>query len=87
MIYFFSYFAIYSPCVGEKLGNLLFRYSVGVILPINQLESFITKDSITTISFTVNGSRVYRIFKLRKELYLELLYADKLYIDISFYLL
>ena len=87
IIYFFNYFIIYSPYVGKKLSNLLFGYGVGVILSINQLESFITKDSITTMSFTVNGNRTYRIFKLRKEFYLELLYTDKLYIDISFYLL
>ena len=35
IIYFFSYFAIYSPYIGEKLGDLPFRYSVGVILPVN----------------------------------------------------
>jgi hypothetical protein len=35
MIYFFSYFAIYSPCVGEKLSTSPLGYSVGVILPIN----------------------------------------------------
>ena len=39
------------------------------------------------MSFTVNGNHVYRIFKLRKELYLKLLYTNELYIDISFYLL
>jgi hypothetical protein len=35
MIYFFSYFAIYSSCVGEKLGALPLGYSIGVILPVN----------------------------------------------------
>ena len=45
------------------------------------------KDGVITISFIINKSRIYRIFKLRKELYLEFLCADKLYIDISFYLL
>jgi hypothetical protein len=35
MIYFFSYFAIYSPYVGEKLNTLPLGYGVKVILPIN----------------------------------------------------
>ena len=87
MIYFFSYFAIHSPCVGEKLGDSPFGYGVGVILPVDQLESFMTKDGVTTMSFTVNGSRAYGTFELRKELYSELPRADELYIDVSFYLL
>jgi hypothetical protein len=40
-----------------------------------------------TISFTVNGNHIYRIFKLKKELYLKLSCTNKFYIDISFYLL
>ena len=35
IIYFFSYFVIHSPCVGEKFSNLPFEYSIGVILPVN----------------------------------------------------
>jgi hypothetical protein len=46
-----------------------------------------TKNGVMTISFTVNGNRAYRTFELRKELYLELPYANKFYIDVSFYLL
>jgi hypothetical protein len=87
MIYFFSYFAIHSPCIGEKLNTSPLGYSIGVILPVDQLESFITKDGVITISFIVNGNRIYRTFKLKKELYLKLLCANKFYIDISFYLL
>jgi hypothetical protein len=87
MIYFFSYFTIHSPYIGEKLGALPLGYSVGVILPVNQLESFMTKDGVITISFIVNGNRTYRMFKLKKEFYLKLLRINKSYIDISFYLL
>jgi hypothetical protein len=46
-----------------------------------------TKNSVITISFIVNGNHTYRIFKLKKEFYLELLYTNKFYINISFYLL
>ena len=35
IIHFFTYFTIYSPYVDEKLGDLPFRYSIGVILPID----------------------------------------------------
>ena len=35
MIYFFSYFAIYCPCIGEKFSTLLLGYGVGVILPVD----------------------------------------------------
>jgi hypothetical protein len=87
MIYFFSYFAIYSPCVGKKLSASPLGYSVGVILPIDQLESFITKDGVMTMSFIVNGNHIYGMFELRKELYSELLCANEFYIDVSFYLL
>ena len=37
-----------------------------------------TKNSVTTMSFVVNGNCVYGMFKLKKELYLKLLYIDKL---------
>jgi hypothetical protein len=87
IIYFFSYFTIHSPYISEKLSTSPLGYSVGVILPVNQLESFITKNGVITISFIVNGNHIYRTFKLRKELYLELPYANKSYINISFYLL
>ena len=37
-----------------------------------------TKDSVTTMSFIVNGNRIYRTFELKKELYSELLHVNKL---------
>ena len=35
MIYFFSYFAIYSPCISEKFSPLPLGYGIGVILPLD----------------------------------------------------
>lgn len=46
-----------------------------------------TKNNITTISFIVNGNRIYGTFKLIKEFYLKLPRIDEFYIEISFYLL
>ena len=35
IIYFFSYFTIYSPYIGKKFSILLLGYGVEVILPLD----------------------------------------------------
>ena len=70
-----------------KFSLLLLGYNIGVILPLDQLESFITSDGVMAMSFTVYGNYIYKMFKLKEEVYLQFLYINKLYIDISLYLL
>ena len=86
IIYFFSHFTIYNPYVAKKFSPSPLGYSVGVILPLGQLESFITRDSITAISFTVYRNHIYRTFELKEGLHSQLPHINELYIDISFYL-
>jgi hypothetical protein len=69
-----------------KFGLSPLGYGIGVILPLDQLESFITGNSVTAMSFTVYRNRIYGTFKLREEVYSQLPHANELYMDVSLYL-
>lgn len=64
-----------------KFGLSPLGYGVGVILPLDQLESFITSDGVTAMSFTAHGNRAYGTFELREEVYSQLPHANELYMD------
>jgi len=86
IIQFYSNFLFDKPRIFESFGSWTPQYA-GVILPSDQLPSFILSNGVTSISHTLYSNLAYGIFQVTPESRLQIPYSNELEVDVCFHLL